>query len=216
MRIRWEKASRRPLRFLGWFAHTLDQHDKANPIKAFPAHRPHIRTITRLWQDNPLLSVRKSRQMVMTWLFSALSLWDCLFHSGRLVMLQSKREADAIGNETAGDGLLGRAKFILNEIPCKDVIGGLVEGVDYVKLSNRIEFPQMSSTLWAIPQGAHIIRQRTASGVLSDESHFQDEFEDAYTAAIPCIRAGGWFVSLSTAHPSFANRLHEDRTDEDR
>jgi len=175
--------------------------------------RPHIIAVTRLWQDNPLLSIKKSRQMVMTWLFSTLALWDTMVHTGRLVMLQSKREADAIGDEVSGDGLLGRAKFTLNHMPGKAAVG-MQQGQQYVKISNQVRFPEHNSTLWAIPQGAHIIRQRTASGVLSDESHFQDEFGDAYTAALPCIRGGGWIVSLSTANLGVANDLHEDKLED--
>jgi len=215
LRARWEQARRDPAVFLAGFVFTLDQHDRDHPIKQFPIARPHIIPLVRLWQGNPLLSVRKSRQMLCTWLFCLLALWDCLFHDGRLVMLQSKRADDAIGDEVAGDGPLGRAKFALNNIPGKASLG-LVEGRDYIKLHNQVRFPTRSSTLWAIPQGANIIRQRTASGILSDESHFQDEFADAYTAALPCIRGGGWFVSLSTAHVGAANDLHEDNLHADR
>ena len=204
----WESARRDPMQFLRWFAWTLDQHDPDDPVKQFPWDRPHIGHITALWRSNPLLVVCKSRQMLMTWLFCALALWDAMFHAGRLIMLQSKREDDAIGNETAGDGLLGRCKFLLNHIP--PGVRGLV-GIQYRSAYNKIEFPAQNSTLWAIPQGADIIRQRTASGILSDEAAFQEQFSDAYTAARPCIRGGGWFVALSTAHPGFFQNLFEGR-----
>ena len=209
LRGRFRLAADDPITFLRWFVWTLDQHDKLHPVKRFPAERPQIVPVTRLWQANPLLSIRKSRQVVMTWLFAALSLWDAMFHRGRLVMLQSKRLEDAVGNEASGDGPLGRAKFILHHIPGLRLLG-IEEGRDYRITETRIEFPAINSAVWAIPQGANIIRQRTASGILSDESHFQEEFADAYAAALPCIRGGGWFVSLSTAHPGAANDLHDD------
>lgn len=199
-----------PLRFLEWFVFTLDQHDQEHPIKPFPAERPHIEYMTRLWQSNRLLAVKKSRQLLMTWLFTALGLWDAMFHEGRLIIFQSKREEDAVGDETAGDGLLGRAKFILNHVPCREALLPW-----YIPKYKKIEFPDNSSTIWAIPQGSNVIRQRTASGVLSDEAAFQDEFAHAYTAMVPCIRGGGWIVAVSSAHPGFFERLHEDRLDED-
>jgi len=215
LRARWELSLRDPLRFLEWFVYTLDTHDPYTPIKPFPAHRPHIIAVTRLWQYNALMSLRKSRQMIMTWLFAALCLWDTL-HKGKFTVQQSKRLEDAVGNEHAGDGPLGRSKFILNHIPGRKALG-LVEGDGFVKLATSVSFPKLNSLLLAIPQGGNIIRQRTVSGILSDESHFQDEFSDAYTGAMACIRgdkaslAHLWFVSLSTANLGAALDLHEDK-----
>ena len=219
---RWELARRSPVAFMRWFVWTADQHDQANPIKPFCWEMPYIQTVTGLWLWNSLLSVLKSRQMRMTWLFVILSLWDALFHYGRLIMLQSKREDDAIGDETSGDGLLGRAKFIMNHMPWRETVlpdrrlpdGRILRG--YVPLGKRILFPCNNATLWAIPQGADIIRQRTASGILSDEAAFQPEISDSYTAARPCIRGGGWIVLLTTASlrdGGFCQRVHEDRLD---
>ena len=49
-------------------------------------------------------------------------LYEVITHEGRLDMLQSKREDDAIGDENSGDGLLGRAKFIINHTPCREIL----------------------------------------------------------------------------------------------
>lgn len=165
------------------------------------------------WLRNPLLAVKKSRQMLMTWLFVALGLWDAMFHPGRLIMFQSKRLDDAIGDETAGDGLLGRAKFIMHHLPGRELL--LPEYEPKRQTFDRIKFRSHNSTIWAIPQGADIIRQRTASGILSDEAAFQDQFASAYGAAMPCVRGGGWVVALSSAHPGFFERLHAGQLDED-
>ena len=166
-----------------------------------------------IWLDNrhpgshswtlTLLVIVKSRQMMMTWLFTALSLWDAMFHQGRLIMLQSKTEREAVGDEYSGQGLLGRCKFMLRQCP-----PWLVP--TYTIKSTQVIFPTMNSTLWAIPQGAAIIRSYTSAGILSDECAFQDEFSDAYGAAVPTIRGGGWFVALSSAHPGFFQQLWQD------
>ena len=205
----WEQAKRDPLCFLEEFVFTCDQHDKDSPIKRFPIQRPHLQAMVGLWLDNPLLAVKKSRQLIQTWLFVALGVWDWLFHDGRLIMFQSKREEDAVGDAVAGDGLLGRGRFIMDHLPARSVLVP-----DYVATYNKMRLPSRNSTIWAIPQGANIIRQRTASGILSDEAAFQDQFGDAYTAAMPCIRGGGWVVALSSAHPGFFERLHGDTLSE--
>ena len=219
MAVRYEYARRDTLEFLQRFAWTCDQHDRKHPLKPFPL-RPHIVHVTKLWLNNRLLVVCKSRQMMMTWLFSALALWDAMMHRGRLIMLQSKREADAIGDPVSGDGLLGRVKYMIDHMPGVQQPARdrriFPDGRQCRYLADRVSFREMGSTLWAVPQGAAIIRQRTASGILSDEAAFQDEFADAYVAARPCIRGGGWFVALSTAHPGFFQRLFEDTIDADR
>ena len=209
LKARWELARFDPFRFLKGFVRTCDQHDTQHPIKPFPVDRPYIRPLIETWQDNPLLCIVKSRQMLQTWLWCAIALWDAMFHQGRLIMLQSKREEDAVGDAVSGDGLLGRIKFILNHIPGRQILVP-----QYRSVYNKLMFPDINSTLWAIPQGGDIVRQRTASGILSDEAAFQEEFSNAYVAAMPTIRSGGWFVALSSANPGFFQRLYEDRIDE--
>ena len=110
IRARWTIAEADPIGFMRWFVYTADQHDKVQPCKAFPWDLPYIQYITRLWQHNQRLSLLKSRQMKQTWLFVILSLWEAIYHDGRLIMLQSKRLEDAVGDSNSGDGLIGRAK----------------------------------------------------------------------------------------------------------
>jgi len=138
--------------------------------------------------------------MLATWLFVCLYLWDAIMSPGRLIFLQSKREEDAIGNATAATGLLGRTRFVLERLPRE-------LKPDFKATVNKIEFPALNSTIWAIPQGPDVLRQHTASGILSDEMAFQYLAEDAYTAAIPTIENGGRFTALSTAYPGFFQKL---------
>jgi len=215
LRVMWEQAMRDPVLFLTWFVYTNDQHDDEENRKSFPADRPHIEAIVRIWQHNRRLVIVKSRQMMMTWLFCALSLWDALAHRGRLIMLQSKKEEDAIGNDTSGDGLLGRCKYILRNMPGRDVLVPSIK-----EREKTISFTDRDSTLMAIAQGGDIIRTHTASGIFSDEAGYQPEFADAYTAAMPCVRAksltkpGAWFVALSTPNPGFFEKLAKDKISE--
>jgi len=209
LRARWELALRDPHRFQEWFLWTLDTHGNEKSIRPFPHDRPHVHAMTDLWLHNQLISIRKSRQMLMTWWGAATCLWDVL-HPGKLIVQQSKKQEDAVGNEWVGDGPLGRTKFMLAHIPGKSVIG-LVEGRDYVKRETHIDFKQLGSAVVAIPEGGSQIRQKTASGIFSDESNFQPEFGDSYAAAIPCIRGGAWFLSISTAELGAAHDLHNDQ-----
>jgi hypothetical protein len=204
----WLEALADPMLYLSRFVFTLDQQDKVQPFKSFPADRPYVKALVALWLDNPLLVGAKSRQMMITWLFCALHLWIALKSPGQLIFLQSKKEEDAIGNESAGTGLLGRTKYILHHIPCwKALLPPVKES------ANMIEFVGRNSVIWAIPQGPDIIRQHTPSAIFSDEAAFQENFEEAYTAAMACVRGGARFTVISSAFPGAFERLYLDEMD---
>ena len=208
LKLHWEMARRDPIDFFRFFCFSCDSHDSANPIKPFPWERPHIQHVARLWQAHPLIIEVKSRQMFQTWEYCGLYLWDCIFNRGRLNFLQSKKEEDAIGDENTGDGLLGRCKFILSHMPGRKL---LFPRGSYVLREKKVQFIYNHSTLHAIPEGGEMIRTHTASGLLSDEAAFQDELNEAYTSAIPCIRGGGRITLLSTPNPGPFQLIYEDR-----
>lgn len=201
-RILLELARRDPYVFLTNFCYTLDSHDSEMPVKLFP-NRLYLKRLTELWVRYPLLVIAKSRQMLITWLFVCLYLWLAITRPGSLIFLQSKKLDDAIGDRTAGTGLLGRMIFVLERLPEEFQ-------VEYKLLKDKIKFPKLNSLVWAIPQGPDIIRQHTATGILSDEMAFQYRAEESYTAAIPTIENGGRFTAISTAHPGFFQRLFLD------
>lgn len=200
-----------PCYFLGNFCFTLDQHagGTGGIVRPFPIGRLYLWHLVRLWQRERLVVVCKPRQMIITWLACGLAVWDVLFHTGRLVILQSKKLEDAVGNRLTGTGLLGRCKFILDHIPYKEL---LVPKHD--DLTQSLTFSHNSGLL-PIPQGAEMIRSHTASGWVCDEAAFQPEFEDAYTAAQRSIQ-GGWALVVSTADlgdGGFFRKLYEDAAD---
>jgi hypothetical protein len=147
----------------------------------------------------------------VTWWLATICLWDALCKRGRLIMQQAKRLEDVAGDRETGDGLLGRSAYILDHIPMRRALG-----IDVDVARERITCRHTGSTIWAIPQGGSIIRQRTPSGIASDECAFQPEFEESFMAAMPCIRSGGWFVGATTADMTdggFTRRVAYDEAD---
>ena len=194
--LEWDKCRNDPYYFLTNWAYTLDVHDRENSIKSFP-EKDYIKILVKTWEEEPLLLVPKSRQMMISWIFTALYGWDTFFHKGRLTFFQSKREDDA-------DDLIKRTKFIWDNMPkflkrYKDHNGNF-QGL-HVRC--RMTFPDINSEIRGIPEGGDIIRMHTASGIMSDEMAFQPEAKNAYTAAKPTLSSGGKFTGVSTA---------EDRT----
>lgn len=200
--IEWENCREDPYYFLTHWATTLDQHAKNEDevMKVFP-DKEYIKIIVDIWFHSTLLLVPKSRQMLMSWLFTALYLWDTQFHKARLTFFQSKKADDA-------DDLVKRAKFIWDREP-KFLKRYYQQGKFYPLLCNpqhngqhtqgRMTFPDIHSEIRGIPEGGDVIRMHVASGILSDEMAFQPEAKAAYTASKPTLSSGGRFTGVSTA-----------------
>lgn len=199
--IEYALCRKDPYHWLINWARTLDTHNEENPIQSFP-EKEYIKVLVKVWLENKLLLIPKSRQMMVSWLIVALYLWETQFYEAKLTFFQSKREDDA-------DDLVRRAKFIYDHEPkflkrhhngkkWIDVKANpsLPEGRHlYCKLS----FPAINSEIRGIPQGDSVIRMQTASGILADEMGFQPEAKGAYMAAKPTLSAHGRFTGVSTA-----------------
>ena len=210
--LEWFNCQEDPYYWLINWAKTLDVHDNVEPIKPFP-DKEYIKILVDLWLKTQLLLVPKSRQMMMSWLFTALYLWDTQFHTARMTFFQSKKAEDA-------DDILKRSKFIWDNEP--NFLKRYYEGGKFYELkcnpqhngqhvSGKMMFPQINSEIRAIPEGGDVIRMHVASGILSDEMAFQAEAKNAYTAAKPTISSKGRFTGISTAeHGTFFEDLTFD------
>lgn len=198
--LEWIECRDNPYYFLTHWAFTLDTHDTNEPIKAFP-EKEYIKIIVDIWLKNNLLLVPKSRQMMMSWLFIALYLWNTQFYHGKLNFFQSKKAEDA-------DDLIKRAKFIYDHEP--KFLKRYIENNKFHELKvnpqhggqhtqGKMTFPDINSEIRGVPEGGDIVRMHTLSGILSDEMGFQPEAKAAYVAAKPTISSGGRFTGVSTA-----------------
>lgn len=180
--------------FFRWFMWTKDEHDKSDPIKKFP-EKAMYRVILRIINETDVLFVEKSRQIMMTWTSAGYFLWDALFHKGRLIAYQSKKQDDA-------DSVIERMRIVYNELEKRGFPylpaakkAGLRTGTD-----SEIKFDENLCKLWGIPQGPDVVRSNTFSGILADECNHQPEFAKGYAAAKPCINGGGKYIAQGTAN----------------
>lgn len=172
---------------------TKDEHqdDRAMPVPDLPHLRQLYQEIWLAEQDGMPLIVPKSRQMMVTWGILAYFLARALTRKNQLGIIQSKREDDAAS-------LLERVMFMYNNAPkWLRMIRPRVTGVKENRF--KLELPSMGSKLWAIPQGADIIRSNTVSMLYSDETDFQPEGRASVRAAMPSIVGGGLAIFVSTA-----------------
>jgi hypothetical protein len=59
----------------------------------------------------------------------------------------------------------------------------------------------------AVPQGADVLRSRTASGIFADELGFQEKGREGFQASKPTIEGGGRYTTVST--PNGQNFFYE-------
>lgn len=214
--IEWWNCFNDPYYYLTNWAFTLDVHDPDNSIKAFPVDKEYLKILVDIWLNNPLLLVPKSRQMMMSWVFTSLYGWDTQFHHGRLTFFQSKKAEDA-------DDLVKRAKFVYDHQPSflkRYYLGGKFHDLHVnpqhsgQHTQNKMTFPEINSEIRGIPEGGDVIRMHTASGILADEMAFQPEARSAYTAAKPTISSKGRFTGVSTAEDgTFFEEMVFDRVE---
>lgn len=165
---------------------TLDVHEKpANRIKRIPK-KPYLVELCQAYLTNDMLRIEKSRQMIVTWLFSAIDLWEAMYHFGTETFVQSKKEVDA-------SALLERIWFVYENLEPHLQLPAIKK----VK-PMEIIFPTQKSIIRAIPQGGDQIRQYTCTVFRCEEMAFQEEAEDAYSASVPAIVGGGKGVFIST------------------
>lgn len=183
------------------FVMTIDEHDKNAPVKHLPMEKEYMKDLSFLFVNEMYLLIEKSRQMMVTWMACAYALWVAMFHEGKRVFIQSKKEKDA-------NATLDRVKFIYQHLPEKMKEKYKVnEPMAYCKM----QWGKRNSIIEAIPQGADVLRQYTASLIISDEMAFQERAEEAYIAARPTLTGGGQFIGISSPNfKEFFYRLSKD------
>lgn len=171
------------------------------PFQKFP-NKEHLYLVVQIWVRERFTAWPKSRQIMMTWIIVALYLHDAMFNPSRMNFIQSKKEEDS-------DQVLERAYTIYQKLPLfmrnwQPLSSGK-------KTFCEMKFIRNRSILWAIPEGSEHLRQYTASGLLNDESVYQDDVEKMLTAAIPSLGKRGRLTMISSAGPSCFEQICFDK-----
>jgi hypothetical protein len=182
-------------------------YTEMSPIRPFVLLQ-YMPPIVEAWLTQQLLAIEKSRDMMATWLVVALYTWDALYHPGRQHVFQSEDAAKT-------RELVERSFVLFNNQP------------SFLKIQNpalfkvgdnkagELKVPGLESEILGFPQGADQIRQFHPSGVFTDETAFQALAGDSFAAIKPAIQAGGKYTAVSSANPSFFQKICQDTTDND-
>lgn len=208
-----------------YFLKTKDEHNIYHPVQPFP-DLPYLRVVVdcllvsghivapeeakyaldwgatleqlQVLDSTGIFTCEKSRQVMITWVVLAYILWRAKFMEHQLIMVQSKREADAQKLVCVKETELDAARLTFMETHLPEYL----RSCDFSRrgaTSKCNVYFDSGSHVWGIPEGGSIIRSHTPSVLFSDEAAFQPAFGEAYRAALPAIRGGGQAIFVSSA-----------------
>lgn len=194
-----------PWYFITNFCFTQDEHDPTQMAKLFP-RKLYIRVLIRAALEHEVLFIEKSRQIMATWTFAALAVWDVLTKKNRRGCFQSTKDDTA-------SALLKRAQVIYLNLWNKqghddgfpiDVPGISIPEVKWNKAwpgtTTEMEFPETGGLIMAVPQGADVFTSYTFSWVLADEVSKQKQASKSYSDAMPTLQDGSHWWGPGTAN----------------
>lgn len=186
------------------YVSTRDEADPTEDQKPFPLHLAYVRQIWSLLEQQQVLVVAKSRQMMMSWLATAFCVWIARFRPNRGVYWQSQKWEDAVAMICMPDGgFKGRCQFIEDNLP-------RWMQAKYKPAEGRMQY-ENGSIIQALSGGSGAIRGKTVSLYVGDEFAHMEDQEGIYTAVSPLIQKGSKALFISTPNGSsntFATLYH--------
>ena len=140
--------------------------------------------VLHLFRDNDYIITLKSRQLGISTLAAAYSLWLMLFHKDKNVLALATTQATA-------RNLVSKTMFMYDQLP-KWL---RLPAVEKNKLSLRLK---NGSKITAKSSNADAARSEAVSLLLIDEAAFIDNIDETFTAAQQTLATGGQCMALST------------------
>ena len=140
--------------------------------------------ILHLFRDNDYIITLKSRQLGISTLAAAYSLWLMLFHKDKNILALATTQATA-------RNLVTKVIFMYDELPKWLRLPSVEKNKLSLRLKNGSKVQAKSSS----PDAA---RSEAVSLLLMDEAAFIDNVEETFTAAQQTLATGGQCMALST------------------
>ena len=145
---------------------------------------PFQEKVLHLFRDNQYLITLKSRQLGISTLASAYSLWLMLFHKDKNVLALATTQATA-------RNLVTKVTFMYEQLPKWLRLPAVEKNKLSLRLKNGSKVQAKSSS----PDAA---RSEAVSLLLMDEAAFIDNIDETFTAAQQTLATGGQCMALST------------------
>ncbi len=184
------KCAKDPAYFMRKYCHI--QHPTRGRI-LFSLY-PFQSEVLHLFKDHQYIITLKSRQLGISTLAAAYSLWLMLFHKDKNVLALATTQATA-------RNLVTKTMFMYDELPKWLKL----PAVEKNKLSLRLK---NGSKITAKSSNADAARSEAVSLLLIDEAAFIDNIAETFTAAQQTLATGGQCMALSTPN-GIGNWFHQ-------
>jgi len=155
---------------------------------------PFQEKVLKLFQDNPYSMILKARQLGLTTLVSAYSLWLMLFHKDKNILCVATKQ------ETAKN-MVTKVKFMFSNLPSWLKIDADENNKLNLRLKNG---SQIKATSAASDAG----RSEAVSLLMVDEAAFIDNIGEIWASAQQTLATGGGCIVLSTPYGT-GNWFHQ-------
>jgi hypothetical protein len=184
-----------PLIWMQNYTQTKDSHWReakaSSPYRPFPL-KPYFRPIVEAFQEERVLFIEKSRDMMISWLCVGLFTHAAMTTEGIEVLFQSQKEDKAFELVEYARILYDRQRPELKRaFPLAKSLKLMAGGVLEFKSGSRII---------GIPGGGDQIRSYHPWGLLQDEAAFMPEAGESYDNAVPVCQK---IVVVSSAGPGW-------------
>jgi len=156
---------------------------------------PFQEKVLRLFQRHDYTIINKSRQLGISTLTSAFSLWMMLFEQDKNVLVLATTQATA-------KNMVTKVRFAYDNLPTWMQMPVL----EHNRLSLRLK---NGSQIKAVSAATDSARSEAVSLLIIDEAAFIDRIEDIFTAAQQTLATGGRCLALSTPN-GVGNWFHKE------
>lgn len=158
---------------------------------------PFQEKVLRLLQKNDFAIINKSRQLGISTLVSAYSLWLMIFHKDKNVLVIATTQSTA-------KNMVTKVRFAYQNLPAWLKIKHTEDNRLSLRLVN-------GSQIKAVSAAGDAARSEAVSLLVIDEAAFIDRIEEIFTAAQQTLATGGGCIALSTPN-GIGNWFHKTYT----
>ena len=158
---------------------------------------PFQEKVLRLFQNNRFSIINKSRQLGISTLVSAYSLWLMLFNKDKNVLVIATTQMTA-------KNMVTKVRFAYQNLPNWLKIPASEDNRLSLRLTN-------GSQIKAVSAAGDAARSEAVSLLVIDEAAFIDRIEEIFTAAQQTLATGGGAIALSTPN-GVGNWFHQTYT----
>ena len=158
---------------------------------------PFQEKVLKLFQNNDYSIINKSRQLGLSTLVSAYSLWLMIFNRDKNVLVVATTQSTA-------KNMVTKVRFAYQNLPAWLKIGATEDNRLSLRLTN-------GSQIKAVSAAGDATRSEAVTLLVIDEAAFIERIEEIYTAAQQTLATGGGCIALSTPN-GVGNWFHKTYT----